>query len=167
MSDWTPLQRPIKTPQGVIFYGGPCKDDYENMEVYDASPRGSGLVLVLQRPALRALLEAQVRFARRSGWRKERIEKHTVRVGAKKVPEGRPIIVLPGSNRTCATQAALYKRDPRRYAAPQFTGHTRGLAIDVSQTQSNLSVIRTALLQEGWKQARSDEPWHYSYDVSI
>ena len=31
----------------------------------------------------------------------------------------------------------------------------------------NLAIIRRALIAEGWKQARPDEPWHYSYFIAI
>lgn len=159
MSDWTTTERRIKTPYGVITYGGPCRDNQKNLVRYDAEPKGTGLILVLQGPAMRAFKAAQVRYAKRSGWTAARIKKN---------PDGRPIIVLPGTNRTCATQAALYASDRNRYAPPQYTGHTRGLAIDISQAQGNLSTIYSCLAQEGWKKSRpTDEPWHMSYFVSI
>src|SRR5262245_39900032 len=158
LGDWTTKPRTIKTPYGPIYYGGACRDNYRNFVRYDAEPKGSGLILVLQAPAMRAFKAAQVRFAKRSGWTRQRIAKH---------PDGRPIILLPGTNRTCATQAALYRSDSDRYADPKYTGHTRGLAIDISQAQGSLSTINTCLRQEGWEFARSDEAWHASYFVSI
>lgn len=169
MSDWTPVDRPIKTPNGIIHYGGPCRDDYPNMERVDMLPeQGGNLILVLQRPVMRALLAAQVRYAKKSGWSQERIERNTVRIGAKKVPIGRPIIILAGTNRTCATQTALYRKDPNRYAAPQITGHTRGLAIDRSNAQPNLADVDQCLKLEGWTRTRpDDEPWHWTYGVTI
>jgi hypothetical protein len=167
VGDWTRTQRAIKTPNGLIYYGGPCKDNYKNMVIYDASPRGQGLILKLQRPAMKAFLAAQVRYANRSGWTDKRIKASKIRVGGKYYLEGRPIILLPGTNRTCATQAALYRSDTSRYAPPQYTGHTRGLAIDISQAQGSLKTINSCLRAEGWNYARNDEPWHASYHVTI
>lgn len=147
----------IRTPYGVIHYGPVCKDDYANFVVYDQG--GSHTVLTLQRPAMKAFWAAQVRYAKRVGWTAKRLEKE---------PKGRPIFVLPGTNRTCATQVRLYRLDPKRYAHPAVTGHTRGLAIDVSGEQGNQDLIRQCLKLEGWKQCRpDDEPWHYSFHVSI
>jgi hypothetical protein len=138
------------------------------MVVYDASPKGQGLILKLQRPAMRALLAAQVRYAKRSGWTKARIDKTKVRVGGKVYLEGRPIVMTPGTNRTCSTQAALYRSDSSRYARPEITGHTRGLALDVSTAQPNQAVIRSCLKMEGWKQVRpDDEIWHHSFGYTI
>jgi hypothetical protein len=91
-------------------------------------------------------------------WSKERLERE---------PEGRPILVLAGTNRTCATQWRLYRENSKRYAHPNSTGHTRGIAIDVSQAQTNLTIIDRALLAEGWHRARPDEPWHFSYYLTI
>jgi LAS superfamily LD-carboxypeptidase LdcB len=130
-----------KTPTGVIFYGGPCKDDYANMRIYDQPPKG-GSPIKLQGPALRSLKDAEKKL-------------------------GKPIY-LTGSWRSCAYQRELYTRDPKRYAHPDGTFHTRGLAIDVSQSQSKtkLARIHSLLTKRGWKQARSDEPWHYSYWIA-
>jgi len=159
VSDWTPTERKIKTPYGYIRYGGPCRDDYRSLVVYDQG--GGNTVLSLQRPAMTAFKAAEVRYARRSAWTSARIKKNG----------GRPIKVLPGTNRSCATQAALYAMNTptnRRYASPAITGHTRGLAIDVDQSQPNLDKIHAALCAEGWTQTRPvDEKWHYSYGVTI
>jgi hypothetical protein len=166
MSAWTPTQRAISTPYGRIFYGGPCKDDYANMVTYDQG--GGRQVLTLQEPAMQAWFGAQVRYARRSGWSKARINRNWVTLGKWQYLEGRPILVLPGTNRSCATQTALYRSDSSRYARPEITGHTRGLAVDLDQRQPNLTVIRGVLALEGWKQVRpDDEPWHCSFFVSI
>lgn len=162
---WTPVDRAIKTPYGVIHYGGACRDDYPNMVTYDQG--GGHAIFTLQRPAMRAWLDAQIRFARSQGWSKRRIENSKTRIGGKVYTEGMPIAVLVGTNRTCATQARLYRSDPGRYADPRYTGHTRGLAVDVSQDQDHLAEIRVALRAMGWEQARSDEPWHYSFHESI
>ncbi len=134
-----------KTPYGVIHYGGPCKDDYANMRLYDQPPPG-GSPVKLQGPAVRAFKAAEVRYGKRTNrkWR---------------------AIALTGSWRSCDYQAQLYRRDPNRYASPTGTLHTRGLAIDVSQAQPNLAIIDAVLKAEGWKKARPDEPWHYSYYI--
>ncbi len=158
MSDWTPTERRIATPYGFIRYGGPCRDDYRSLVVYDQG--GGNTVLELQRPAMMAFQAAEVRYARRSGWTKVRIKRNGGR--------GRPIKVLPGTNRSCETQARLYASDRNRYASPAITGHTRGLAIDVDQSQPNLDKVNAALRAEGWTQTRpDDEPWHWSYGVTI
>ena len=159
MSEWTPTERRIKTAYGPIYYGGPCKDDYRNMVTYDAEPKGSGLVLTLQRPAMKALKAAQVRYAKRKGWTAARLKAN---------PDGRPILMTAGTNRSCDTQKRLYAEDSSRYARPEITGHTRGLALDVSTAQSNQEIIKACLRAEGWTQTRpDDEPWHWSYGVTI
>lgn len=131
-----------KTPYGVIFYGGTCRDDYPNMALYDQPPAG-GSPIKLQKPAMLSFKEAQQRLGKGK------------------------YIYLTGSWRSCAFQRELYNRDPRRYASPEGTLHTRGLAIDVSMNQSWLKRrnIKRILTNLGWKQARPDEPWHYSYWV--
>lgn len=146
MSDWTRTQRAIKTPYGTIYYGGACKDNYPNFERYS---QGGQAVFFLQRPAMKAFKAAEERYQNKTNPQKN-------------------IHVLAGTNRTCSLQTSLYRSDSSRYAPPQYTGHTRGLAIDVSQAQPNLKMIYTALLNEGWKKARpDDEPWHLSYWVTI
>lgn len=149
MSDWTSTQRAIRTPYGTIYYGGPCKDNYRNFETYDQP--GNHTILTLQRPAMKAFKAAEARYQKKTNQKKF-------------------ILVLPGTNRLCSTQAALYRSDPNRYADPRYTGHTRGLAIDIDQRQglSNLRMIYTALANEGWHKARpDDESWHMSFHVTI
>lgn len=144
-----------KTPYGTIRYGE-CRDDWPNLRLYDQPPEG-GAPVKLQGPALRAFKAAQVRYARRVGWSRQRIEKN---------PDGRPIR-LTGSWRSRAYQSELYLKDPKRYAPPCAGLHPDGLAIDVSQDQPNLDKIDRALKATGWVQARpDDEPWHYSFGVS-
>jgi hypothetical protein len=137
-----------RTPYGVIHYGGVCKDDYPNIELYDQPPKG-GSPVKLQAAAIRAFKAAERRYGKRTrpkiGWR---------------------AIPLTGSWRSCAYQAELYRSDPNRYASPNGTLHTRGLAVDVSTSAPNQAIIRAALKAEGWHQARPDEPWHYSYFVA-
>jgi hypothetical protein len=147
----------IRTPYGTIHYGPECKDDYGNMVTYDSG--GGHTILTLQRPAMKSLWAAQVRYAKRSGWSAKRLERE---------PKGRPILVLPGTNRTCATQLRLWRSDSSRYAHPDVTGHTRGLALDLTMAQANFQTVVRCLKAEGWEWCRpDDEPWHCSYFVSI
>lgn len=144
----------LKSPYGVIHFGGECKDNYANIRLYDQPPEG-GSPVKLQSPALRAFKAAEVRYAKRSGWTAARIKKQG----------GRPI-VLTGSWRACSLQYQLYRKDPSRYAHPNVGVHTRGLAIDVSTAQPNQAVIKACLRAEGWVQVRpDDEPWHHSFVV--
>lgn len=156
MSEWTVLPRKVRTPNGVIHYGGPCRDDYRNLRTYD---QGDGnTVLTLQGPAMEAFKEAEFFYGKSLGWSARRLTNEG----------GRAIKVLAGTNRSCSTQARLYASDPNRYAEPKITGHTRGLAIDVDQAQPNLAKVNTALLKAGWTRTRpTDEPWHFSYGVTI
>ena len=159
MSDWTHTERRIKTPYGYVRYGGPCRDSYPSFRTLDQFPENDGnVVLTLQGPAMRAFKAAQVRYAKRS-WSAKRFKAN---------PDGRPIIILAGTNRSCATQRALYASDPNRYANPNVTGHTRGLAIDRSNAQPYLSIVDQCLAAEGWNRTRpDDEPWHWSFHVTI
>lgn len=154
-----PVYKDYKTPYGVIHYTPlTCKDDYPNMVTYDQG--GGNTVITLQRAAMRAFWAAEIRYAKRLGWSDKRIEEND--------GHGRAILVLPGTNRTCATQWRLWRSDPNRYAHPNVTGHTRGIALDVSQAQPNLDMVNRALFAEGWKRVRpDDEPWHFSYGVEV
>jgi len=130
----------LQTKYGPIHdVSGPCKDNYTNIKLFHT---GNGQTVKLQAPALISYQEA-----------------------AKKV-KGIP---LTGSWRSCKYQTELYASDSSRYANPAGTGHTRGLCIDVSTAQSayKLTRIHRALLARDWHQARSDEPWHYSFHVSL
>lgn len=131
----------IQTPYGSIHYTDRfCKDDYANIVLFE---QGGGVVIKLQRPAMDSFRECSklVRF---------------------------PILVT-GTWRSCAYQTQLYASDSKRYADPKVTAHPKGLAIDVSQAQSTtrLAKIHAALLKHDWHQVRSDEPWHYSYGVTV
>ena len=128
-------------PWGNIRCGGKCKDDYRRIEILH---NGNGEVVKLQHAALNSFQAAQDA------------------VGSQ--------IHLTGIGwRSCASQATLYASDPSRFAPPDGTAHTRGLAIDVSQAQpaDKLAKIHRALTNRGWHQARSDEPWHYSAFIQV
>ena len=148
-----------QTPYGRIFYDDDfCQDNYPNIVLYHQPPAGSKTVK-LQAAAIRAFKNAE-----------DRIQSRRIRNlnSPREDPKFRPI-ELTGSWRSCAYQAELYASDPNRYAPPNRTGHTRGLAIDVSQAQSarRLRKIRRALEAEGWHYARTDEPWHASFYLSL
>lgn len=153
-----PVYRDYRTPYGVIHFAPKaCTDTYRNFVTYDQG--GGHTVLTLQRPAMRAFVAAQVRYAKREGWSRERLERN---------PEGRPILVLPGTNRSCETQLRLWRSDPSRYASPDVTGHTRGIAIDLDTSQANFDIVRSCLRAEGWKWVRpDDEIWHASFGLAV
>jgi hypothetical protein len=128
-------------PWGTIRCGGPCRDDYERIKSFQ---NRAGQIVTLQEAARDSFLDAE----RKLGF----------------------AIVLTGSIRTCERQAELYRSDPQRFADPAKTGHTRGLAIDVSTNLSWLKRrrIKWALANRGWHQSRpTDEPWHYSFGIEV
>ena len=135
----------FQTKYGVIYDGGPCKDDYGNINVYRQNKTGTRIVK-LQGPALRAFKAAEARVATRL----------------------KPHILITGIGwRSCSLQRELWESDPQRFANPDGSKHCRGLAIDVDQGQSTLRLraIHKALLAEDWHQSVPGEPWHYSYHV--
>ena len=122
------------TRWGVVRRSSVCKDDWGNIR---SIPR-VGYTLKLQRPALRSFRAAERALGRE--------------------------IKLTGSWRSCAYQMTKYHSDPNRFAHPNVTLHTQGLAIDVSTAQGGQDKIRRALKRRGWSQSRpDDEPWHYSF----
>ena len=134
-----------QTKYGIIFHGGPCKDDYDNIVLYDQG--GSNIPVKLQRPAMKSFKEAEQAISRKFGSKQR-------------------ILLIGNSWRSCAFQRECWEKDPSRFAHPDVGLHTRALAIDVNQNQSALKRrrIHTALTNRGWKQVRpDDEPWHYSF----
>lgn len=141
----------LDTRYGRIYFGGECKDDYPNMQTFHDPLNGQ--VVTLQGPAMDSFHECERRYARRSlhtGWSKKR----------------RRPIMLTGSLRSCAFQRHLWLQDSHRFANPNTSGHPRGLCIDVVYPLQR-RVIRTILLNHGWHQVRPDEPWHFSYGVTL
>lgn len=119
---------------GRVYRSTICKDDWTNIVEKDRE----GYKLKLQSPAMRSFRSAERRLGRE--------------------------IKLTGTWRSCAFQAQLYQSDTSRFAHPNSTLHTQGLAIDVSTAQGDQERIRTLLKRRGWTQSRPvDEPWHYSY----
>lgn len=125
---------------GNIRCGGPCRDDYARIRVYHQTP---ARFIQLQRAALDSFKTAEEAL------------------GFK--------IWLTGSLRECSVQTRLYNSDHTRYAVPSSSAHCRGLAIDVSQnmTPKQLKQVHDVLTPRAWHQARSDEPWHYSFGIQV
>lgn len=135
------VPKPVKGNWGRIVCGGRCRDDYARIEVYHQTKARE---VTLQRAALRSFREAE-----------DAVGFH---------------IYLTGSIRGCDQQARLYRSDPNRFAHPDTTGHTRGLCIDVSQnlSKAKLAKAHKALKYRHWHQSRpDDEPWHYSFGISV
>ena len=140
-----------QTKYGIVYRSTTCKDDWPNMRTMKVC----GQQLHMQLPAIRAYRQACVLFAEKSGWTDKRI-KH----------EGGRAILLTGSWRSCRLQAQLYASDSSRFASPNGTLHTQGLAIDVSTALADFGKAHAALEEIGWTRARSDEPWHHSWGFS-
>lgn len=131
---------------GIIRHDDVCHDDFRNIEtvgLYPAHPkkgayrRERGYLLKLQGPAMASLIKVEGILNKE--------------------------VVLTGSWRSCALQKQLYDSDHSRYAHPNSTLHTQGLAIDVNTNVLN-DRIHDALCAHGWKQSRpDDEPWHFSF----
>lgn len=139
-----------ETRYGTVYrMVGGCKDDWKNLATSNFYRKDSGVIRLrsrrlpvkMQRPALQAFRQAEAKVGHE--------------------------IVVTGSLRTCELQAALYRSDPNRYAQPSEGVHCQGLAVDVSTEQPDLTTgIRKAMTLCGFKQSRSDEPWHFSFHVS-
>jgi len=135
---------------GDIYHSDVCKDDFANITTKTVKRRGKGgysATYTLQAPAIASL-----------------------RAVAKDL--GGPFRQLPvkvtGTIRTCAYQMQLWLSDPNRYAHPNVTLHTQGLAIDVDMNWLNAHPeAKASLLAHGWHQSRpDDEPWHFSYRLT-
>jgi len=128
-------------PFGRIRCGGRCRDDYDRIVI----AHEGGRVVKLQAAAMRSFQAAEDAV-------------------------GEPILLTGIGWRSCRLQRELWEGDPARFADPDKTAHTRGLAIDVhtGQGAKRLEAIRRALLWRGWHQARpTDEPWHYSFGIQV
>lgn len=143
--------RTYETKYGDVYRCiGCCKDDYKNIDTMKNYRKASGVLkwrrrrvyITGQRPMLAAIRDAEKALGRE--------------------------IVVTGSLRTCALQAALYKSDPDRFAPPTVGVHCQGLAIDVTTEDPELKTkVRKALLAVGFHQSRAaDEPWHFSFKVT-
>lgn len=132
---------------GQIRCGGKCKDDYARIVILHQDPTH---YLKLQQAAADSI--------------------KIVQNGLSSTFPQHPFVFCTGNGwRACADQAALYAEDSKRYAAPSTTAHCRGLAIDVDQNQDaiKLHMIHRLLSERHWFQTRTDEPWHYSFGISV
>jgi hypothetical protein len=141
----------FRTRYGTVFHSSTCKDDWPNLATVTlvnnvvTRRKQEGATYTLQSPAIKSLRAV----ARDLGgpWRPQPVR-------------------VTGTIRACETQAALYASDSSRYAHPNVTLHTQGLAIDVN-TNFLDERIRKSLLAHGWHQSRpDDEPWHFSYKLT-
>ena len=140
-----------QTKYGIVYRSTTCKDDWPNMRTMKVC----GQQLHMQLPAIRAYRQACVLFAQRSGWMDKRIKR-----------EGGRAILLTGSWRSCRLQAQLYASDSSRFASPNGTLHTQGLAIDVSTALADFPKALASLMEVGWFFPRADEIWHRSWGFS-
>lgn len=138
-----------KTRFGDVFHSSTCRDNWHNIRTRPARKRflnGSNTIpfteLTLQGPAIESIKAVERDI---SG------------------PFIRQYIRVTGSIRTCEQQMALWLSDKSRFAHPNSTLHTQGLAIDV-HTDFLSAKLKNSLLKHGWHQSRpDDEPWHFSY----
>lgn len=131
-----------KTRYGTVFHSERCKDDWSNIREVTLGP---GATYKLQRPAIKSLRAVASDLG--GPW------------------SAKPVRVT-GTWRSCEYQASLYAKDSSRYANPNSTLHTQGLAIDVHTGYLNAKV-RDSLLKHGWHQSRPvDEPWHFSFRLT-
>lgn len=134
----------IDTKYGRIAVpDGKCKDNYPLIEIMNRD----GQIIKLQHGAMESYKDACRAYAKRT-----------------RPHETFRIIPCSGTWRSCKLQTQLHNSDPSRFADPDSSLHCRGLAIDAINPVPVL--IRKLLLDRGWHQARSDEPWHFSYHFS-
>ena len=137
-----------ETRYGTVYHSPVCKDDWSNIVTKTVKRKGPGgwsATYKLQEPAIASLRAV----AKELGGK---FRQAPVRV--------------TGTFRTCAYQHELWVSDPSRYANPNSTLHTQGLAIDVDTTILT-DKIRLTLLAHGWHQSRpTDEPWHFSFRLT-
>jgi hypothetical protein len=117
---------------------------YDNLQIYHQT---TTRYVRLQAPAIRAFKAAEERC-------KTRRRKH--------------ILITGVGYRSWKEQQALYAQEPGRFASPDTSMHVEALAVDVDMGQGTrrLAAIHKALLAEGWHQAVSGEPWHYSFRIA-
>jgi hypothetical protein len=134
----------IKTKYGIIHVSDPGPyQKYPNINLYKQTKTRN---IVLQGPAIRAFKAAEERVAK---------------------PGKKHILITGEGYRDYWLQRSLWLSDPGRYANPDSSMHTEGLAVDVDQNQGSgrLANIKKALVAEGWHQSVAGEPWHFSFKV--
>lgn len=127
-------------PFGPVYHTtGPCRDDYPNIIKFQ---NRAGQLMKLQEPAAEAYLQAEAMN------------------GKAITGTGYPFIGW----RSCEVQTDLYRSDPGRFANPDDSRHCRGLAVDVTNTPTNLtSRARSCLIEVGFCFGVSGEPWHAAF----
>lgn len=141
-----------KTRFGVVFHSDSCKDDWKNIRT---TVRKRGLpgnrkevpftTLTLQGPAIDSIRAVEKELSR---------------------PWKAFYVRATGTIRTCEQQMALWLSDKERFAHPNSTLHTQGLAIDI-HTSFLDERLRKSMLAHGWHQSRpDDEPWHFSFRLT-
>lgn len=144
-----------KTRYGPIYYDHSGNDHWPN--IVDSHPRFTKHheAVKLQRAALRAFRQAETTLGRRlhpnKAWKL---------LKAVAIP-------VTGSWRSFDLQMSLWLSDKNRYASPYDSGHVQGIAIDVNTLSPHFMLILQILDALGWKQARADEPWHWTWGVEV
>jgi len=137
-----------KTKYGLVYHRPTCKSDWKNIITRSRKRFGKVVpytTMTLQEPALLSIRAVEKELSR---------------------PWKRFMVRVTGTIRTCELQRKLYASDPNRYAPPNKTLHTHGLAIDVHTAYLD-DRLRKALLAHGWHQTRpDDEPWHFSFRLT-
>ena len=129
-----------KTRYGPVYHREKCKSDWRNIVTVDHKKPWTRYTL--QRPAVKSLHAVARDLG--SFWKPQWVR-------------------VTGTHRTCSFQLSKWREDPSRFASPNGTLHTHGLAIDVHTGFLN-EKIRKSLLRHGWHQSRpDDEPWHFSF----
>jgi len=143
------------TEYGPIYYDSSGNDHRANIVNFVAKFPKRHESVKLQKAALDAFHEAERRYAHRTLGKKlwRRFQSRA--------------IVVTGSWRSFSLQQMLYREDPQRYANPYSSGHVQAIAIDVNTTNKDFQLQREILKNVGWKQARTDEPWHWSWGVEV
>lgn len=144
----------FNTRTGPIYYDDSGNDHRPNL--VDSVPKFAKrhAPVKLQRAAWKAFRQAEKDLGRRLGkgpWSKRK---------------ARPFR-LTSSWRSFSWQAHLYATDRNRYASPFTSGHVQGIAIDLDTGWEHFELAREILRKNGWFQSRADEPWHWTWGVSV
>lgn len=140
------------TKYGIVYHSSVCKDNWSNIIVVQKYRKPNGDLidrpkeLKMQRAAIKSLKAVEDKLGQQ--------------------------VKTTGSWRSCSEQWALYRSDSSRFAHPNTTLHTQGLAIDVNMvwrgelTNAEVNRFEDLMRKHGWKQARpDDEPWHWSFKL--
>lgn len=143
------------TEYGPIFYDNSGNDHRVNIVDFSPLFPKRHEAVKLQKPALAAFQAAEKRVGKAVA-----ATHHFTKFKSR-------AIQVTGSWRSFDLQSSLYHSDSHRYASPYTSGHVQAIAIDVSTDFEFFGLAHHALIAEGWKQARPDEPWHYSFGPAV